>query len=87
MTKTAEVMAKTSAYPVPRSLDGCFFRVCRDGRWLSLCVTDMTAEERDRFIGKRSAEWWRALALGLADSLRELGDSLDVVRAEGGEDR
>ena len=30
-----------------RNLDGVYFRIERDGRWQSVCYSDMTATERD----------------------------------------
>lgn len=70
-------------YPTRRNLDGYCFRVERDGRWLSLCFTDMTPGERDLATGERPAGWWRSLAYGLADELRSIGDELDLMVWEG----
>lgn len=66
-------------YPKRRDLDGIYFRVNRDGRWVSLCLTDLTPEEREEVVDGRSDAWLSSLALALADALRELGDQLDVV--------
>lgn len=63
-----------------RNLDGVYFRVKRDGKWGSVCFSDMTTEERDEVIGDRSVEWWRSLAYILADTLRSVGDQLDLYR-------
>lgn len=71
-------------YPMKRDLDGVFFRVERDGRWLSLCFTDLTEAERERVMEHRSLAWTRRLALIMARTLREMGDQLDVV-CEAGE--
>lgn len=71
-------------YPMKRDLDGVYFRVERDGRWLSLCLTDLTEVERERVMEGRSPEWLRDLALIMARTLREMGDQLDVV-CEAGE--
>ena len=74
----------TSDWPSRRDLDGVYFRVERDGRWLSLCFTDLTEEERERVMGHRSLAWTREMALIMARTLREMGDQLDVV-CEAGE--
>lgn len=66
-------------YPMKRDLDGVYFRVERDGRWLSLCFTDLTEEERERVMGHRSLAWTREMVLVMARTLREMGDQLDVV--------
>ena len=66
-------------YPMKRDLDGVYLRVERDGRWLSLCLSDLTEAERERVTEGRSPEWLRDLALIMARTLREMGDQLDVV--------
>ena len=53
-------------YPARRDLDGVYFRVERDGRWLSLSFTDLTEEERERVMGHRSLAWTREMVLILA---------------------
>lgn len=70
-------------YPMKRDLDGVYLRVERDGRWLSLCLTDLTEAERERVTEGRSPEWLRDLALIMARTLREMGDQLDVVGVAG----
>ena len=65
-------------YPDRRDLDGVYFRVERDGRFLSLCFTDMTEEEREKVIDGRPAEWLASLALIMANALRRVGDELDI---------
>lgn len=63
-----------------RNLDGVFFRVKRDGKWGPVCFSDMTHDERDVVIAHRSVDWWRNLAYVLGDTIREIGDELDLVR-------
>jgi hypothetical protein len=67
--------------PIPRKrdLDGCYFRVKRDGKWGNACFSDLTAEERDEIIRDRSAEWWKSLAYHVADRLRTVGDHFEIV--------
>lgn len=69
-------------YPIERNLDDVFFRVERDGRWLNLCFSDMTSEEREGVCKNRSGEWFKSLAFILADTLRDIGDQLDIVAHE-----
>lgn len=66
-------------YPMKRDLDGVYFRVERNGRWLSLCFTDLTEEEREKVMGHRSLVWTREMVLIMARTLREMGDQLNVV--------
>lgn len=63
-----------------RNLDGIYFRVKRDGKWGNVCFSDMTNEERDEVIKERPAEWWKSVAYHLADCLRQVGDTFDIVK-------
>lgn len=76
---------REGSWPSRRDLDGVYFRVERDGRWESLCLTDLTEAERERVTEGRSPEWLRDLALVMARTLREMGDQLGVVREAGDE--
>ena len=62
-----------------RNLDGCYFRVERDGKWQSICFSDLTDEEREKVTGERPAEWWKSLTYHLADCLRDFGEVFDVI--------
>ena len=41
---------KQEDYPTKRNLDGCYFRVERDGKWTNLCFSDMTDTERGKDV-------------------------------------
>lgn len=62
-----------------RDLDGCYFRVERNGEKCSVCFSDLTLAERDRIAEREgeNAEFWRRLAYHLADCLIEIGDLMD----------
>lgn len=32
---------------INRELDGCYFRIQRDGKWQNICFSDLTEIERD----------------------------------------
>ena len=72
---------------VQRNLDGIYFRVERDGKYESVCYSDMTAEERDEIAALREknatpeemAVWWRKIANILADQLYGMGEQLGVM--------
>ena len=72
---------------IQRNLDGIYFRVERDGRYESICYSDMTAEERDEIAALREksttpeeqAAWWRSMANILADQLYDMGEQLGVM--------
>lgn len=62
-----------------RNLDGCYFRVLRDGKWESVCFSDLTPEERDG-VSRKASSWWKSLAYHLADRLQEIGEQFDIIR-------
>ena len=61
-----------------RNLDGVYFRVERDGKWVNRCFTDLTMEERYAVCKERDYEWFKSLAFHLADTLRWIGNQLDI---------
>ena len=65
-----------------RDLDGIYFRVKREGKWQSICFTDMTTEEIDTVIGERSSDWWKSVALHLKECLNEIGETFDIRRSD-----
>ena len=72
---------------IRRNLDGIYFRVERDGRWQSICYSDMTKDERDGIARMRAEHatseeqvtWWRSVADLLADQLYNMGEQLGVM--------
>ncbi len=68
-----------SKYPKVRNIDGLYFRVERDGKWVNRCWTDMTKAERDRVSKGRSVEWWQSVCEYITDTLRDVCDVLDLM--------
>lgn len=62
-----------------RNLDGIYFRVERDGGWESLCFTDLTREEQGVILADREQAWLKGVIYHLADTIRQIGDSLDII--------
>ncbi len=62
-----------------RNLDGCYFRVQRNGKYENICFSDMTEEERESLLVNRSAEWWKSLCYHLAERLKLIGDTFGIV--------
>lgn len=70
-----------------RNLDGVYFRVNRDGKWLNVCYSDMTEDERNTVIYDRMSDkpmdeqvgYYRRLAEIMADSLYDMGEQLGVM--------
>ena len=50
-----------------RNLDGVFFRVERDGKFQSICFSDLTLEEIENLTSDRDKDWWKTLALHLKE--------------------
>ena len=72
-------------YPIKRDLDPAYFRVEREGKWESLCFTDLTEKEREGVMDGRQESWLRQMVTILAGSLRDLGDRLNVEYVSGDE--
>lgn len=63
-----------------RNLDGIYFRIERDGKWESICFSDLTLYEIDKIAVNRDAKWWRSVALHLKDCLNEIGEQFDIIK-------
>lgn len=61
-----------------RKLDGCFFRVLRDGSYQNVCFSDLTTEERLTVLENRNEKWLMALCCHLADCLKMIGEQFDI---------
>ncbi len=62
-----------------RNLDGVYFRVKRDDEWQNICFSDLTEDERNEMMKGRSIEWLQSLCGILADTIKQIGDELDIV--------
>ena len=72
-----------------RDLDGCYFRVRRDGEWDNVCFSDLSAEERAFLFDKtkeKSASYWKSLAYHLADCLQAIGNQFNIYCERGSYD-
>lgn len=58
-----------------RELDGCYFRIVRNGVGQSVCFTDLTKEERDTLLADKDVQFLKNLCCYLAD--QKLGDILE----------
>lgn len=75
-------MHKEAMTPMRRNLDGVYYRVIRDGKYVNRCFTDLTESEQDGIMTKYNAEQLRRLCRYLCISIRQIGDMLDLVRDE-----
>lgn len=60
-----------------RELDGCYFRIVRDGVGQSVCFTNLTKEERTELLADKDEQFLRNLCCYLADRIQELGDVIE----------
>ena len=75
-------MSKNTEFPVCRNLDGVFFHVTRDGKPACSCFSDLTESEQDRIMEEYNVEQLRRLCRCICNSLRQIGDILDIVLDE-----
>lgn len=68
-----------------RELDGCYFRVQRNGKWEPICFSDLTESEREQVLAGKGEEWLKSLCCHLADRLKDIGEQFDIVNADAAE--
>lgn len=61
--------------PIPRELDGIYYRVERDGKWCNRCFTDLTTDEQEEMIKKYDVEGLKRMVM----LLRDIGDTFDII--------
>lgn len=66
-------------YHMNRNLDGCYFRIERDGKWQNVCFSDLTRTEQERVMDGKNAEWLKSLCIHLANQLTMIGSQFDIV--------
>lgn len=62
-----------------RGLDGIYFRVERNGKWQSICMSDLTEEEFDKVMENKNRNFAVSCCKILAKKLREIGNQFDIV--------
>lgn len=75
-------MHEEKTIPIYRNLDSVYYRVVRDGKYVNRCFSDLTELEQDEIMAEYSAEQLRRLCRQICVSLRQIGDTLDLVRNE-----
>lgn len=61
-----------------RNLDGVYFRVKRNGKYDSICFSDLTSEERNEVLSGRGNEWLAQMCRILADTIYDIGEYFDI---------
>ena len=69
-------------YPIKRELDSMYYRVKRGEKWESLCVSDLTEEERREWFETMTKPELIRMSLLLAGTLRAIGDELNISFTE-----
>ena len=64
---------------IKRNLDGVYFRIQRDGKWDSICFTDLTDAEMDEVLKNKDKVWVVGLAKILAKTIQNIGYQFDLV--------
>lgn len=62
-----------------REIDGYFFRVKRNDKYENLCFSDLTEDEMKEVLNNRSVEWLTSLCIGLGQTIRQIGDTFDII--------
>ena len=62
-----------------RNLDGMYFFAMREGKRIPVCFSDMNEAEMDGVLLKANNEFLKNMCKILAQTIRKLGDRLDIV--------
>lgn len=73
-------------YPQVKNLDGSYFRVLRNGKFVERCFTDMTTEEQDDFLETLDKDCLKAMVKTFGNALRGLCDMCHIEGTEENED-
>ena len=60
---------------IKRNLDGMYFRIGTD----NICFSDMTEEQQDEVMDRKSEEWLKSVCKILAKCIREIGDQFSLI--------
>ena len=72
-------------YPQVKNLDGSYFRVLRNGKFVERCFTDMTMEEQDDYLETLDKEHLKAMVKTFGNALRGLCDMCNIEGSSGEE--
>ena len=64
---------------VVRKLDGIYLRIKRNGKYQSLCLSDMTKEELEENLNPERGEWLKGAVIHLALTLHAIGDKFCIA--------
>lgn len=59
-----------------RNLDGVYFRIGKE----NICFSDLTDEQKTNVMKNKDTEWLKSLCIILGNTIKEIGDQLDIVK-------
>lgn len=63
-----------------RNLDGIYFRVERNGKYVNVCFSDLSEHEMNKVMENKSIIWVKELCIELGKTIKYLGDTFDLRR-------
>jgi hypothetical protein len=66
-------------YPEERNLDGFFYRVERNGKFVNRCFSDLTDEEQPDFLSRIEKDGYIRMCKELSAILRRIGDQFGIM--------
>ena len=63
-----------------RNLDSIYFRVERDGKYRSVCFSDLTEEEQEKVLKNLDNAALRRMCMILSETIKEIGEACDIIR-------
>ena len=59
-----------------RNLDGVYFRIGKE----NICFSDLTDEQKTNVMKNKDTEWLKSLCIILGNTIKEIGDQLDIIK-------
>jgi hypothetical protein len=65
-------------HPLERNLDGFYYRVERNNKFVNRCFTDLNDDEQNEMINRYEKEGLMRMIKELAVIIRDIGDQFDI---------
>lgn len=65
---------------IERNLDGIYFRVQRNEKYVTLCFSDLTEDEMRSVLKNADKEYLLNMCVILGKTVREIGDNFNIIR-------
>jgi hypothetical protein len=70
---------RDNKYPIERNLDGIYFRIERDGKYINRCFSDLTDKEQTESISRYDNAALQRICKLLAGVLRDITDRFVIA--------